>query len=160
MHLEESRLAEPPDPLTRKIARFVRGKVWKIRGRELQIPPSTAMWNAGVIGVPARHFDVWDEILELTDQLYGGYQKHVMEQLAVSFCLQQRGPVRASDETVLHYWPRKEVFQEQIQLFLAQFPTAAAGLQGVASWRWPSLEKPQRPRSKFGLARWIPWVSG
>ncbi|MFN8922861.1 MAG: hypothetical protein ACK5XP_08070, partial [Sphingobacteriia bacterium] len=91
-HEYEYSLARPNGILPRKVARFARRNRFTLVGAPLQIGPDTEMWNAGVIGLPPGRADLLGWMLALTDVLYAAYPKHVMEQLAVSYVLQQAGP--------------------------------------------------------------------
>lgn len=151
MHLRESTLGEPGDPLTKKIGKFVKGKSFLVGGKPIEIPPSTAMWNAGVIGVSKKNTLLFDSMIELTDRLYGQYQKHVMEQLAVSFFLQSVGEVCPSDSVVLHYWPQKEDYDRAIQEFLNSNSTLSACLTNIEQFKWPAENLPQKKKKSSRL---------
>jgi hypothetical protein len=145
MHLEESRLDQARDPLTKKMAKFCRKNVFPLRGGVLQVPSTTSMWNAGVIGLHPQHFDLLDQMIEFTDVAYARYQKHVIEQLAVSYFLQSTGKVSPSDDVIHHYWQTKEVWQQKIDSFLLQAKTSEEGLQMLKQFDWTL---PVPPRKK------------
>ncbi len=100
MHTSEGRLAEEQHLLFSKLVRFAP------RARQIGIPlyPETQVWNAGVIGMPAREKDFLEKVLEWTDSLYKAYPSHVMEQLAFSLVFAETGRLVAADEVILHYW--------------------------------------------------------
>lgn len=147
MHVRESRLDEARDPLTRKIAKFARRNVFQVDGEALRIPPSAEMWNAGVIGLHPVNFPLLPLMVELTDQMYGRYQKHVMEQLAVSYLLQTKTVLVSSHLEVIHYWQSKEAFDAAIGEFLAARATARDALAAIHEFRWPP---PIQPKPKRG----------
>ncbi|MBX3019286.1 MAG: hypothetical protein KF767_15470 [Bdellovibrionaceae bacterium] len=147
MHIRESRLDEARDPLTKKIAKFVRKNSFSVDGASTQIPQSSEMWNAGVIGIHPANFQLLPLMVELTDQMYGRYQKHVMEQLAVSYLLQTKTVVASSHLEVIHYWPSKEAFDAAIGNFLASRTNASEALATIGDFHWPAPIQPQIKRS-------------
>lgn len=147
MHLRESRMDEATDPLTKKIARFVRKNTFKVEGENIQIPVTAEMWNAGVIGLHPSNFLLLPMMVELTDQMYSRYQKHVMEQLAVSYLLQTKTMIATSHLEVIHYWPSKEAFDQAIQKFLSNKPTFPQAVDGIQSFEWPAPLQPKPKRS-------------
>jgi hypothetical protein len=67
------------------------------------------MYNAGVIGVSAGDALLLDQILQLTDTLYGLYPTHVMEQLSFSMSMPQNGQLGEAAPYLLHYWHMKDI---------------------------------------------------
>lgn len=150
MHVRESTLGEPGDPLTKKIGKFVKKKSFEVNGQPVQIPMATAMWNAGVIGISKKNTALFDSMIAMTDSLYSQYQKHVMEQLAVSYYLQTAGAVLPSDQVILHYWPQKEEYDRAIKEFLEKNSTLSSCLTNFASFNWPSdTPAPKKKKSLF-----------
>jgi hypothetical protein len=117
MHIPEVRLREGKDPLTKKIHKFIRRTTLSE-----PIPESTLMWNAGIIGLSPENFRLLDRCLNLSDELYGKYQKHIMEQLAVSHVLQTTTEVRAANHLIQHYWDSKPQHLQWISSFLKGNP--------------------------------------
>ena len=145
MHVMESKLNQAKDPLTKKMAKFCAREQFKLQRGIVAIPLATEMWNAGVIGLHESRLNLLEKILELTDVAYKIYQKHVIEQLAVSYFLQSSGKILPTNSWVLHYWQTKDVWQARIDTFLANHKDAADAL--------PALEKfdfslPEIPRKK------------
>lgn len=153
MHLRESTLGEPADPLTKKIGKFVRRRKFNVLGVETEIPSTTAMWNAGLIGISKKNCGLLDSMIAMTDILYSEYQKHVMEQLAVSFYLQQHTEVRAGDPVVQHYWQLKEEFDAAIKQFLSRNPSFTAACAALPSFAWPSAQPAKKKKGLFSLFR-------
>ena len=145
MHIEESRLDQARDPLTKKMAKFCRKNVLPLKSGALRVPSTTSMWNAGVIGLYPQHFGLLDQMIEFTDVAYALYQKHVIEQLAVSYFLQSTGGVSPSDDVIHHYWQTKDVWQQKIDSFLAQIKTVQEGIQLLEQFDWTL---PVPPRKK------------
>lgn len=152
MHIRESRLDEARDPLTKKIARFVRKNQFKLDGQPIQIPGASEMWNAGVIGIHPNNFALLPMMVELTDQMYGIYQKHVMEQLAVSYLLQTKTTLASSHIEIIHYWASKEAFDRAIAVFLTNKKTCGEALRLLPEFAWPAAIQPQRDS---GFKAWL-----
>ncbi len=117
MHLPEHQLNKTKDPLTKKLYKFLKKTSIKVKNQEVKIDPNFIMWNAGVIGLHQKHHDLFDRIIEYTDALYSQYQKHIMEQFAVSYMLQTRTSLVRSDQIIEHYWNQKDSFEEAIVPF-------------------------------------------
>ncbi len=147
MHVAEGVVSEGRDPLSKKICKFL--SKTKL---ESQIPTSTVMWNAGVIGLSEKNKILLEKALTVTDELYGQYQKHVMEQLAVSFVLQSFTEVRATNAQIVHYWDSKPEYLAAIQRFLQ----ASQGLPG-ALVTFSQFVHPQKTHPK---KTWFSWLGG
>lgn len=148
MHIMESRLDQARDPLTKKMAKFCRSETFALQRGTVAIPLMTEMWNAGVIGLHVSRAKLLEKILELTDVAYARYQKHVIEQLAVSYFLQSTGKVMAASPWVLHYWQTKEIWQARIDTFLRSFTSARQALAAMAEFDF-SIPAPPPKKSFF-----------
>lgn len=137
MHIAEGALDQNTDPLSKKILKFTKKHHFQVRNELVGIGPSTVMWNAGFIGISEKNKSLLPLILELTDQTYGLYQKHVMEQLAVSFYLQTRSTVLPVVDIVAHYWEQKNEYQKAIDQFLAENPNLEAAFS-----HWDHFQTP------------------
>jgi hypothetical protein len=146
MHIAESVLEDAKDPLTRKIYKFTKRNHFHIGGNEaLAIGPSTVMWNAGFIGISEKNKSLLPLVLQLTDQTYAIYQKHVMEQLAFSYILQTNSEISATDDLIKHYWDQKPEYQSAIDQFLNKFPTAVLGIEKFNEFIHPiKIEKKKK----------------
>jgi hypothetical protein len=147
MHVNEGHLDRNSDPLSKKILKFVKKHHFQIGNELVGIGPSTEMWNAGVIGIAEKNKYLLPLILELTDQTYALYQKHVMEQLAVSFYLQTKSSINAADDVVFHYWNQKPEYQQAINQFLSDKSDAQAALKQWESFQKPALTQKHAKRS-------------
>jgi len=77
----------------------------------------TQMWNAGVIGLENSHLPLLDEVLNMTDQLYKQFHKHIAEQFAFCYVFHKAGiAISAAKESIFHYWDLKE-----LRLLLSKF---------------------------------------
>lgn len=150
MHIRESSLREGRDLLTRKIAKFVKGKTFQLKEGALQIPPETEMWNAGVIGVSQKNTRWFSNMIEMTDVLYSRYQKHVMEQLAVSFYLNRETKVLPSDQVIHHYWDQKPEFDQAISDYISHQADFKQALVNLKQFPWPA-PKPPKPAIQPGF---------
>jgi lipopolysaccharide biosynthesis glycosyltransferase len=109
MHLAEGQIDQQKGSLSKKITRFLRNNQFVLSAEQtLQISAATVMWNAGVIGMNSKQKALVDTVLLLTDAMYAKYQKHIMEQLAFSYCLQNYAEVKPTDKLIYHYWFFKE----------------------------------------------------
>jgi hypothetical protein len=104
MHVCEGPLSDSFHPEYRKALRHLKaaGRL-KIESDVQQIQ----MYNAGVIGLPRQVAgDVLDEALTLSDELMleAPRSMELVEQVAFSCLLPQRGVVSTCEREVLHYW--------------------------------------------------------
>lgn len=143
MHLPENALSEGRDPLSKKICKFVRKESFHVDSSELKVSENTVMWNAGVIGVSTKNCSMFKDILELTDQMYSKYPKHVMEQLAVSVALQKKTKVLRTDDIIGHYWNQKDEFQTAIDSHLEKHKTLSQSIENLRDFQWPRAPKPK-----------------
>lgn len=117
MHIAEGRPSEEPNPILRKLNRFLKQQgAISIAGQQQKIDPRTTMWNAGVLGFPVHKAALLQQVMEVTDTIYPRFPKHVVEQFAFSCMMQQAGAVHSAAPYILHYWNFKE-----FRLYLASF---------------------------------------
>lgn len=146
MHEAENIVNQGKDPLSKKVARFLAQFEFNVEGKKIKIPPSMVMWNAGVLGFSPKFFETLKCVLELTDQSYAKYKKHVMEQMAFSYFLAATSRIHSAAEYVHHYWRQKEDFSELIQNFLMQHKNLTQALTAFDQIRWPL---PPPPKETF-----------
>jgi hypothetical protein len=113
MHCREGRIGDDYNSICKKLRKFLKKRKWKLRGEEVEINESTEMWNAGVIGISNSQASNIDLMIELTDQLFGSYEKHVMEQLSVSYLLQTYSNIVDTKKEVFHYYLSKRRMNER-----------------------------------------------
>jgi hypothetical protein len=116
MHTYEGVIDKTRSPSFHKWEKFLSATPISYNGKQLQFSKDIQMFNAGVIGLPAASKDVLADVLALTDSVYEKFPKHIAEQFAFSYCLQQRGTIRAADDAIAHYWDLKE-FRRLLSLF-------------------------------------------
>lgn len=108
MHTDEGSLSDKSNPILKKTHKFVSHQAVLVDNSQVKIPPTTKMFNAGVLGFNSKQSDVLENVLNLTDAMYPLFQKHVVEQLAFSFYLPQMGIVQTAERWIFHYWDFKE----------------------------------------------------
>ena len=130
MHLPEGTLATG-NALNQKIYKAIKGQTMEAGvGQTFRAEGGLMMYNAGVLGLLAKDASLLDQVLTLTEALYRALPKHVMEQLAFSYVLQQAGPVKSANGPVLHYWNLKALRD--------QLPAFFESLQGQPKETWPA----------------------
>jgi hypothetical protein len=118
MHIGEYHLH---DSCASKLADFVLGHNLHDRaGQRWNITPTTAMFNAGVIGLHESDISLLGEVLYLTDQIYPHVRIPTIEQFAFSVCLDTHTKLRESYDIVHHYWrpTDRALFREQLSRVL------------------------------------------
>jgi lipopolysaccharide biosynthesis glycosyltransferase len=119
--LEADELFENMDWL--QIRRAIKNFKYTIEGIERQIPLTTRMWNAGVIGMSFDHLKTLEDILSLTDQIYANKHVFTAEQFAFSYFLQNKSTLISSGDVIFHYWPNfgdknwKSIYSHHIKKF-------------------------------------------
>ncbi len=144
MHEAENVIEKGRDPLSKKIAKFLKKADFTIKNRVIKIPVSTTMWNAGVLGFSPAFFKDLDSVLAFTDQSYSKYQKHVMEQLAFSFFLAQKTDISNAQKEIHHYWRQKEDYSRVILDFLNKTGGLEPALREFNSIKWPPPPLPKK----------------
>jgi hypothetical protein len=92
MHLREGRLTEIGTPIPTEMAAVLRRERFTdSAGRPLDVPPDSAMWNSGVIGIDPSDAAKLGEALNLMDQLWAKSKARIRqwEQFALSFVFEQ-----------------------------------------------------------------------
>ncbi|RZK44430.1 MAG: hypothetical protein EOO61_03805 [Hymenobacter sp.] len=120
MHVQEGVLSQTKVLLHQNLYRFLR---MHFAPEWADVSSSTAMYNAGAIGLNEQNIYLVDKVLHLTDTLYKQSPSHVVEQFAFSYCLQQAELVNEAIPYILHYWHMKDA-----RMVLDTFFTQKAGL--------------------------------
>ncbi|ALD20037.1 putative nucleotide-diphospho-sugar transferase [Hymenobacter sp. DG25A] len=117
MHLDEGTLAMG-NGLSRKVYRHLKNFQTRIAGHTLRIEPTTRLFNSGVLGFRSEDAGLLPEVMQLAEQLYAAYNKHMMEQLAFSMRFAVEGqPVQEAAGCLLHYWNLKAIRPVLTELF-------------------------------------------
>jgi hypothetical protein len=118
-----------------------------------------AMWNSGVLAVPAADRARLDEALALYDALAGAGVDHLaLEQLAEAIVLGRTGRLREAAPWFVHYWGNKRRYDAEIASRLADaFLDGGSVRDAAAALREHPIELPSEARPSRGekLARWI-----
>lgn len=117
MHIDEGRIKDRANPISRKLQTFLsKNKLQLSNKEEICVPDDTSMWNAGVLGFRTGDIPL-DEVLELTDNIYPRFPKHIVEQFAFSLYMQKDGAIQTAAPYILHYWNLKELRPVLISFF-------------------------------------------
>ena len=144
MHEAENIVNLGRDPLSKKVAKFLKKFEFEHAGKKMQIPVSMTMWNAGVLGISPAFFPSLKFVLNLTDQSYSKYKKHVMEQMAFSYFLAAQSQILSGADYVHHYWRQKEEYGTLIREYLGVHANLNAGLKNFDSISWPPHPVPKK----------------
>lgn len=156
MHEAETVLELGKDPLSKKINRFIKKAEFKVGGKSIKIPTGTMMWNAGTLGFAPVFFKELDAVIEITDQAYSRYQKHIMEQLAFSYVLATKSRIHSAQEYINHYWRNKEAYTFVISQFLEKHNHLEAGLKEFEFIEWPERYKPKKSFLQKTIGKLLP----
>jgi len=76
------------------------------------------MWNAGLIGIDKSNLHLIKQILELNDEVYEKFYRHIVEQFSFSYLLQINTSLNSTDDYLFHYCGDKDLVLEIISQFL------------------------------------------
>lgn len=118
MHLQENLLSEGKTKTQRQMWKTLAGKSYA----GFPIDTQTAMWNAGVVGLPkAQASGLIAETLRLCDALTKTPARRILlEQFAFSVALNRKHQLSACADVIGHYWGSKAIWNERIQAFLVK----------------------------------------
>lgn len=115
MHLEEGQLSQLTSKTEKLMWKQMRGKTYA----GATITTSTAMWNAGLIGISAQHLACLQTTLDINDAMCAdGVTRRLIEQFAFSLGLNEYSPLQPADHIVGHYWGNKPEWNRMINDFL------------------------------------------
>lgn len=111
MHKREFDLGASRRSGNRKLWGQLNGKTfdrWQFRADD-------AMWNSGVLALPAAHAGLLDDALALYDAMAAAGIRHfATEQLVVGLVFSRTGRLRSAEQWFTHYWGNKENFDAEI----------------------------------------------
>ena len=116
MHLNEGALSE----LKSKTEKLM----WQQVGNEvfggIKIQPHHAMWNAGVVGIPARKgLKICQLAIDICDDmLVANVTRRLIEQFALAVALSENGDMKPAENHIGHYWSNKEEWSVALQRFI------------------------------------------
>ena len=153
MHKKEYVLAESRRSGNRRLWASLR------RSPEFAFRSDDAMWNSGVLAVPARDRALLDQSIDLYDRLGAGGLRHfATEQLVEGVIFGRTGRLRAADEWFAHYWGNKPGYDAEIARRLADaFIEGLTVKEAAARYRDRPIELPVEVRRSRAqkLASWI-----
>lgn len=116
MHEYEGRINGQSFPAFAKWEKFLSANPVPYNGKHVVYQPSLQMFNAGVVGLRSGDKALLADVLALTDGVYRKFPKHIAEQFAFSYCLQQNRKIEEAKNEVAHYWNLKE-FRQLLAVF-------------------------------------------
>lgn len=119
MHKCEGVLAKLKGKTLRQL--YLRTKARKVAG--IEIRDDAAMWNAGVIGLPAgQSLESIAKVLAVCDQLCSeGIRPRLIEQFSFSVTLPCQGQLLPCERQIGHYWSNKPEWEQAISAFFTDF---------------------------------------
>lgn len=116
MHESEGLLSQLPSKTERRMWQQVQGQAFG----GVAITPQHAMWNAGVVGIPAaRNTEAIALALRICDDLCRQrVTPRLIEQFALSVALAETYGLHAARPYIGHYWSTKSAWNEPISRFL------------------------------------------
>ena len=118
-----------------------------------------AMWNSGVLAVPAQDRALLDESLELYDRLGAAGVRHfATEQLVEGVVMGRTGRLQPATEWFTHYWGNKPGYDAEISRRLADaFIEGLTVKEAAARYRANPIDLPAevRPTRVEKMASWL-----
>ena len=155
MHKREFELGISRRAGNRKLWAQLEGKTfdrWQFRAGD-------AMWNSGVLALPAASAGLLDDALALFDTMAtAGIRHFATEQLVVGLVFSRTGRLRSAEQWFTHYWGNKQNFDAEIARRLDAAhrrqltPAAAADALRASPIDLPSESRPGRVEK---LRRWF-----
>ena len=137
-------------------------RLWaKLRSLRSSMPVTAedAMWNSGVIALPASGLPLVERALALYDELGAAGVRHfATEQLVESLVFARAGRLRAADGWFAHYWGNKNGFDAEIARRLSQaFIEGVSVNEAADAYRKQPIDLPLevRPTRSVKLRRWL-----
>ena len=123
MHLYEGILGDKSNAYFKKWDKFLSTNLIEYNKKKLHYSNQIQMWNAGILGISSENSNLLDDVLSLTDTIYKKFPKHIAEQFAFGYCMQQRGIIKSTADNILHYWDLKE-FRIVLEQFFERYKDA------------------------------------
>jgi hypothetical protein len=116
MHLNEGALSE----LKSKTEKLMWQQVGNKFFGGVQIQSHHAMWNAGVVGIPAyKGLKICQLALDICDDmLEANVTRRLIEQFALGVALSENEDMKSAENYIGHYWSNKEEWSVEIQRFI------------------------------------------
>lgn len=121
MHDYEGQLQDQKTSGQKTLLQFIKNNEFEFANKKFTFPQHLELYNAGVIGLNARHQGLVKEMISLHDVVFAQTKFYFAEQLCVVYFAQQFNIIN-SHQYIFHYWYIKE-FQSKIKYFLSNLPT-------------------------------------
>lgn len=155
MHKHEYDLGRSTRPGNRVLWEQLRGRTfgtWDVREAD-------AMWNSGVLAARSTDRALFDQALQLYDDMAAAGVRHfATEQLVEGIVLGRTGRLRPADRWFVHYWGNKAGYDAEISRRLADaFIEGLSVKDAAARYRDHPIELPVevRPTRVGKIARWL-----
>jgi hypothetical protein len=127
--------------------------------KEFEFRPDDAMWNSGVLAVPAADRPLLDQAIDLYDRLGAAGLRHfATEQLVEGVIFGRTGRLHPAQDWFVHYWGNKPGYDAEIARRLADaFIDGLTVKEAAARYRERPIHLPvevRRTRAEK-LAGWI-----
>lgn len=148
MHLNETHLGSGSTKRLRNMCRVLNGKT--LSG--VSINEQSQMWNAGVIGLPAKQASQLIALsLQLCDEICATTcPRYLIEQFAFSLALNHLNQLSSCEQSIGHYWGNKTEWNQLICQFFVKTQLTQTSLQDCIeqlahfNWQQIPLSKKQR----------------
>ena len=154
MHRREYVLSESPRAGNRRL--------WSaLQAARLSVSPTAedAMWNSGVIALPAVDRAAVEQALALYDECgAAGIRHFATEQLVESLAFARTGRLHAAEPWFVHYWGNKDGYDAEIARRLSEaFIEGMSVKEAADAYRRRSIDLPAevRPNRRHKLRRWL-----
>ena len=116
MHLNEGALSQLKSKTEKLMWQQVGNKIFG----SILIQSHHAMWNAGVVGIPAsKGLTICQLALDICDDmLAANVTRRLIEQFALGVSLSENGGIKPVENYIGHYWSNKEEWSIVIQRFI------------------------------------------
>lgn len=153
MHKKEYVLSESRRSGNRRLWTALR------RSKEFEFRPDDAMWNSGVLAVPAVDRPLLDQAIDLYDRLGAAGLRHfATEQLVEGVIFGRTGRLHPAQDWFVHYWGNKPGYDGEIARRLADaFIDGLTVKEAAARYREVPIDLPAEVRRTRAekLAAWI-----
>ena len=121
--------------------------------------PRDAMWNSGVVALPAADRALLDETIALYDEMGArGFRHFAAEQLAEGLVFGRTGRLQAAAPWFAHYWGNRAGYDPEIARRLSEaFLEGLSVREAAAAYRGRPIDLPEevRPTRAQKIRRWL-----
>ena len=125
----------------------------------VDVTPTDAMWNSGVIALPASARALVNDALALYDEFaVAGLRHFATEQLVESLVFSRAGALHAAEPWFTHYWGNKDGYDAEIARRLSEaFVEGLSIKEAAEQYRQRPMDLPAevRPARAKKLRRWL-----